>query len=163
MRKPAFLNRLKEEGKLRLTEPSEDMCLSYIDKSENCIRSAKLLLQNKLHENSIAISYYAMYDSLSALLAKAGIKCESHAGSIFILGSIFEKADLSKAIHKAKRKRVDKQYYVSTEKDAELEGTAKGMFLGAESFVVEMKLLINSMNTERTRAIRDKLRGVLGG
>ncbi len=57
-----FLKKLKEEKKLELVESSEDICYSYSEKSANCFKSAKLLLQNNLYENSIGMSYYAMYN-----------------------------------------------------------------------------------------------------
>lgn len=63
-----FLNKLKNEEKLELVEPSDDVCNSYTEKSANCLKSAKLLLQNNLYENSIGMSYYAMYNQLLALL-----------------------------------------------------------------------------------------------
>jgi len=68
-----FLARLQREGKLELVSPSEDICQSYLEKSGNCLKSAKILLQNKLYDNSTTMSYYAMYNSLTALLFKIGI------------------------------------------------------------------------------------------
>lgn len=62
MRKLGFWSKLKKEGKLQLVEPSEEICESYIEKSDNCLKSAKLLLQHSLYENSISMSYYAMYN-----------------------------------------------------------------------------------------------------
>ena len=98
-----FLNKLKQEEKLELVEPSEDICNSYSEKSANCLKSAKLLLQNNLYENSISMSYYAMYNLLLALLFRAGIKCENHGGSILLLKLVFGKDDLYKLISDAKR------------------------------------------------------------
>lgn len=91
-----FIDKLKKEEKLELVEPSEDICASYSEKSDNCLKSAKLLLQNGLFENSIGMSYYAMYNLLLALLFRAGIKCENHAGSIILLKLLFQEDDLHK-------------------------------------------------------------------
>ena len=74
MRKSNFLNEVRNEGKLELVEPSEEICKSYLRKTDNCFKSAKLLLQNELYENSISMSYYAMYNSLLALFFRTGIK-----------------------------------------------------------------------------------------
>ena len=41
-----FLNKLKNEEKLELIEASDNICNSYSEKSANCLKSAKLLLQN---------------------------------------------------------------------------------------------------------------------
>ena len=87
--KNKFLDELKKEEKLRLLEPSENIQKSYSEKSANSLKSAKLLLQNNLYENSIGMSYYAMYNLLIALLFRVGIKCENHSGSILLLKLLF--------------------------------------------------------------------------
>ena len=89
MKKPSFLSKLKKERKLELAEPSEEICKSYIQKADNCLKSAKLLLEHDLYENSVSMSYYTMYNSLIALLFKIGIKCENHAGSIILFKNLF--------------------------------------------------------------------------
>ncbi len=48
MKRNNFLNKLKKEEKLELVEPSEEIKDSYSDKSDNCLKSAKLLLENNL-------------------------------------------------------------------------------------------------------------------
>jgi len=77
-----FLNKLKKENKLELVEYSNEIRDSYLDKSDSCYKSAKILLENNLLENSIGLSYYSMYDALLSLLFGVGIKCENHSGSI---------------------------------------------------------------------------------
>ncbi len=96
MAKQNFLSKLKSEGKLDLVEPSDDICASYLEKAENCLKSARVLFQNNLFENSVSLSYYTMYDSLTALFFKAGIKCENHAGSILLFKKLFGRHDLFK-------------------------------------------------------------------
>jgi len=117
MIKSTFLIKLKEEGKLELVEPSKEICDSYIEKANNSLKSAKLLLKNALYENSVSMSYYTMYNSLTALLFRCGIKCENHSGSILILKKLFKRHDLFKIISWAKKERIDKQYYLTTEKN----------------------------------------------
>ena len=97
-----FLTKLKKEEKLELAGPSEEICESYTEKSANCLKSAKLLLTNNLFENSIGMSYYAMYNLLIGLLFRAGIKCENHAGSILLLKLIFNQDNLFNLISDAK-------------------------------------------------------------
>jgi uncharacterized protein (UPF0332 family) len=43
-----------------------------------------------------------MYNSLTALLFRVGIKCENHAGSILLLKKLFKRIDLFNAISFAK-------------------------------------------------------------
>ena len=147
-----FLNKLKQEEKLELVEQSEEVCNSYLEKADNCLASAKLLLQNNLYENSISMSYYTMYNSLIALLFKSGIKSENHAGSILLLKLLFNKKDLFKTISDAKKERIDKQYYV-TKLDITKESTEE-LVLSAEDFLIKMKLIIKNLRNEEINKIR---------
>lgn len=151
-----FLNNMKKERKLELVEPSENICDSYSEKSANCLKSAKLLLQNNLYENSISMSYYAMYNLLLALLFKVGIKCENHGASILLLKLLFEEEDLSKLISNAKKERIDKQYYVTTDKDEITKDIAEELLHRSEEFVLKTKLLINNLNNDFINEIRKK-------
>lgn len=155
MKKPSFLSKLKAEDRLKLVEPSEDICNSYIEKADNCLKSAKILLQNNLYENSTGMSYYTMYNSLTALLFRNGIKCENHAGSILLLKKLFGKPNLFKVISSAKEERIDKQYSVVSKKNTVLiEDSAKGMVKEAEDFLVKMKLIISEIKNEEIENMR---------
>jgi len=151
-----FLNKLKREDKLELIEPSEAIQESYSQKSIDCLKSAKLLLQNNLFENSIGMSYYAMYNLLLALLFRVGIKCENHGASILLLKLLFEKNDLSKLISEAKKERIDKQYYVTTEKDDVTKEVAEELLNNSENFVLKMKVLLQKLNNDSIDEIRGK-------
>ena len=151
-----FLNKLKKEEKLKLVEPSEDICDSYSQKSADCLKSAKLLLQNNLFENSIGMSYYAMYNLLLALLFRVGIKCENHGCSIFLLKLLFDEDDLYKLISDAKKERIDKQYYVTTEKDEITKEIADELLSNAEDFVLKMKVVIRSLSNDSIEELREK-------
>ncbi|MEA3378462.1 MAG: HEPN domain-containing protein [Nanoarchaeota archaeon] len=138
------------------------MCNSYSEKSANCLKSAKLLLQNNLYENSIGMSYYAMYNLLLALLFRVGVKCENHGGSILLLKLLFEENDLFKLISDAKKERIDKQYYVTTEKDGITKEIADELFSNAEGFVLKMKLIINNLNHDSIDELREKIGSIVG-
>ena len=113
MKKKDFLIKLKKEGKIGLVESSEEIKNSYLEKSESNLVSAKILLENNKLEESVALVYYSMYNSLIALLFKIGIKSENHAVSIMLLKEIFGLSNSDIAF--AKKERVDKQYYVDFE------------------------------------------------
>ena len=155
-----FLNKLKKEEKLELVEPSEEICNSYSEKSVNCLKSAKLLLQNNLYENSIGQSYYAMYNILLALLFRVGIKCENHGGSILLLKLLFSENDLYTLISDAKKERIDKQYYVTTEKDEITKDIAIELLNNAENFVLKMKLLVKNLNNDSIDKLREKFMAI---
>ena len=89
MKRVNFLIKLKKEGKLKLVEPSGNVTSSYVQKAENSLKSAKILLENNQIENSVPIAYYSMYNMLTALLFKIGIKCENHTGAIILLKDLF--------------------------------------------------------------------------
>lgn len=159
MKKLSFLSKLKKEGKLELVESSEEICKSYRDKAENCLKSAKLLLEHNLYENSVSMSYYAMYNLLTALLFKCGIKCENHAGSIILFKKLFDRLDLFKEISFAKKERIDKQYYVTSEKNFVLtKESADDMVEKAEDFLVKMKLLITELKNEQIEELRERFK-----
>src|SRR3990167_5851335 len=155
-----FLNKLKKEGKLELVEPSEDICNSYSEKSATCLKSAKLLLHNNLYENSIGMSYYAMYNLLLALLFRAGIKCENHSASILLLKLLFGKDDLYNLISDAKKERIDKQYYVMTEKDEITKEIADELLNNAEDFVLKLKLVIKNLNNDSIDELMKKFEAI---
>ena len=153
-----FLNKLKKEEKLELVEPSEDISDSYSEKSADCLKSAKLLLQNNLYENSIGMSYYAMYNLLLALLFRVGIKCENHGGSILLLKLLFGKDGLFKLIADAKKERIDKQYYVTTGKDEITKEIAEELLNNSEDFVLKIKVVIKNLNNDSIDEFREKFK-----
>jgi len=134
------LNRLKEEGKLELVEPSEEIKQSYIEKSESNLFSAKILFNNDRLEESVGLAYYSMYHLLTALLFKVGIKCENHSASIVLLKELFGLEN--RGILEAKTERIDKQYYVGFKlTKQEVEETIKK----AETFNSELGDFISRM------------------
>ena len=155
-----FLNKLKKEEKLELVEPSEDICTSYSEKSANCLKSTKLLLQNNLYENSIGMSYYTMYNLLLGLLFRTGIKCDNHGGSILLLKLLFGEDDLYKLISDAKKERIDKQYYVTMEKDEITKEIADELLNNAEDFVLRLKLVIKNLNNDSIDELMKKFEAI---
>ncbi len=145
-----FLHKLNEEGKLVLVEPSEEICQSYLEKAGDCLKSAKILRDNQLYENSISLSYYAMYNSLTALLFRLGIKCENHSAAISLLNFLEKREDLFIVISRAKEERIDSQYYITSQMSpTEAKTSSQELLLQAEDFILQIKLLIKSLNTEK--------------
>ncbi|MBU0459751.1 MAG: HEPN domain-containing protein [Nanoarchaeota archaeon] len=158
MRKSNFLSKLKAEGKLKLVEESEEMMLSYLKKSSDSLKAAKLLLNAGLEENSVSSSYYAMYNSLIALLFKCGIKCENHTRAIMLLKE-FGLFELEKIIRKAKKERIDKQYYADTENNLKLNATiAKELVSEAEEFIFSLRAYLTKLKSSDISMLREKFR-----
>jgi len=155
MKKSNFLDRLRRERKLELIEASEEIKESYLIKANNCFKSAKILYQNRLYENSVSEAYYAMYNCLLALLHKTGIKAENHSASIILLKEFFKERDLAKSISFAKEERIDKQYYVESEQKQEMiRKSCSDMVSKAEDFIINMRIVIDKINNEDMSRIR---------
>lgn len=158
MKRSGFLNKLKKEGKLELVEPSEEISDSYLEKSSNSLKAAQILIKSGLLEESVSMSYYSMYHCLLALMVKCGIKCENHAGNIILLKKIFKENKLYETISKAKKERIDKQYYVDFEiikKDVE-EQIEK-----AQYFITKIRLIIENLKNEDIKNLRKEFMACL--
>jgi len=156
-----FLRMLKAEGKLDVAEPSSEISLAYSMKSSNCLKSAKILLQAKLYENSVSEAYYAMYNSALALLFKCGIKSESHSGTIILLERLFGLVKERVTLANAKKERIDKQYYV-TDQASEIanEGSAKQIIKDAEQFTLQIAAYSSKIMSGEIGRIRDQLKSI---
>jgi len=144
-----FLNKLKRENKVEIVEPSEEIKSSYLKKAEDCLKSAKILLNNKLYENSVINCYFTMYNSILSILFKLGIKSENHSGSITIFEHLFKEDKLAKTIREAKAERIDKQYYIEDRQDKPLtESLNKQSIIIAEDFLIKMKIIISRISNE---------------
>lgn len=159
MKEIDFLKKIRKEGKIELVEPSEEMKSSYLKKSEDCLKSAKILLQNQLYENSTSEAYYSMYNALLALFFKVGIKSENHSASLILFMDLFREERLHRLISFAKGERIDKQYYVESRQMSKVSReSCNDMALKTEEFLVNMKLLISQISNEKVNSIRGLFR-----
>ncbi|MBI3623573.1 HEPN domain-containing protein [Candidatus Pacearchaeota archaeon] len=156
MKESTFLKKLEKKSIVELVEPSEEMKSSYLIKAENCLKSAKILFQSQLYENSTSEAYYCMYNSLLSLLFKIGIKSENHSASIILFNKLFENKELVKIISWAKGERIDKQYYIETQQIVKVtKESCNEMITKAEDFLVKMKLLISEISNEKINSVKD--------
>ena len=126
------------------------------------LKSAKILFQSQLYENSTSEAYYCMYNSLLSLLFKIGIKSENHSASIILFDKLFDNKEMVKIISWAKEERIDKQYYVETQQIVKVtEESCNEMMLKAEDFLVKMKLLISELSNEKINSVRDNFMNLL--
>lgn len=156
MKELTFLRKLKRKRIIELVEPSEEMKSSYLTKAENCLKSAKILFQSQLYENSTSEAYYCAYNSLLSLLFKIGIKSENHSASIILFDKLFGNAELTKIISWAKEERIDKQYYIETKQMVKVtKDSCNEMILKIEDFLIKMRLLISEIGNEKIISARD--------
>jgi len=149
MRKQDFLKKLREEGKLKLVGPSEEVKQAYLQKSASYLDSAKLLLKNKKLEEAVSMAYYSMYYSLLAIFFKTGIKSENHTASIMLLKELFG-LDNSEIL-KAKKERIDKQYYIDFKI---VESDVKDLIKTAERFNAIIFNFLEKMSLSEIEKIR---------
>ena len=102
------------------------------------------------------MSYYTMYNLLLALLFKVGIKCENHSGSIMLPKFLFKNNEAYTIISNAKKERVDKQYYVTTEKNEITKEIAEELLNNAEYFCLKLKVVIRNVNNDSIEQLREK-------
>jgi uncharacterized protein (UPF0332 family) len=154
-----FLIKLKREGTLELVEPSKNVSGAYQLKAKNCLLSAKILFREKLYENAVSQAYYAMYNSIQSLLFLSGIKCENHSAAIFLLEHLFGQKDLRKMLSKAKKERIDKDYYVTgVQNEPVTEESALKMIKDAEHALTAIQLLEEGLLEKDVHNAREKIR-----
>jgi len=105
-----FLAKLINEKKLQIVQPSENIKNAYLKRSEESLISSKILADAGNLNDAIALTYYSMYYSVLALFYRVGLKSENHTASILLLKGIFGMD--TREIEKAKRERIDNQYYI---------------------------------------------------
>jgi uncharacterized protein (UPF0332 family) len=151
-----LISKLKKEKKLLIVEPSKDISQAYMKKSLKSLKSSKVLFKIKNLEDSIALAYYSMYFALLSLLFRVGIKSENHTISIWLLRELFEIDN--KPIKKAKKERIDKQYYVDSNV---LEQEVKGMIRDTENFVTILFNFIETLKQDDIDLYRNKATKIL--
>lgn len=155
MKRINFLIKLAQEEKLKAVEPSEELKEAYIQRSNESLSSAKVLLKMGNLRDAVALAYYSMYHCLLAALFRIGIKCENHAGSILLLKNVFGMDN--SVISKAKTDRIDRQYYVDFAVNLD---EAKKSIVIAEEFVSELHSLIAGLNEAKIKEYKSKAVGL---
>ena len=151
-----LLHKLVREGVLKKTNPSDNVCKSYIEKSRSNLAAAKLLVENKMLEEATSLIYYSMYNLVLALLYRVGLKSENYSASIYLLGEVFEIE--IESIKEAKKERIDKQYYTGFE--IAKEDLDAGIIM-AEDFNRELNGFILGLNAETIEEYKSKIGEIL--
>ena len=157
MKRVDFLSKLKKEGKLQIVEPSDNLRKAYDIKSGYCLKSAKILFNAGIYENSVSEAYYSMYNSVLSLLFKCGIKSENHSAAVILLSRLFGLEDMGKILSDAKKERIDKQYYASEIESAQMtKDAAEKMIAVSEEFIISLKVYSGNLNTSSMQIIKSK-------
>ena len=151
----SFVKKLYFQEKISKTETSKQIALAYITKSEKSLVSAKKLLEMQNYDDALALTYYSMYYCSIALLHRCGIKSKNHLATMLLLKELF--SINTERIEKAKKDRIDKQYYVDSKTTA--EEVKKGIEI-AEDFnaeLIEKIELIAENEITKYRFLLDRL------
>jgi len=155
MIKSNFLSKLRKEEKLELVEPSEEICKSYLIKSDKCIKVAKLAFDADIYENSVSEAYYSIYNTVQALFFKCGIKCESHSGAVLLIKELFGLKEMYLIFSEFKKDRIDNQYYLSANKEEPVhKEICAERIRTAQKFNVDLRVYIGKIKFNEI----DKLR-----
>lgn len=115
----------------------KDLCLYRIGKAEQCLSSAKLLMQSKDYCSAANRSYYSIFHCVRSLLALEGIDFSKHSGVMayfqkkYVKSGIFEK-EYSKILTEAFQVRSESDYddyYVISKEEVEVQIQNAQVFL----------------------------------
>jgi len=162
MKRLSFLDKLKKKKSLELVEISEDISKSYLIKSEKCLQVAKLAFNAGIYENAVSEAYYSIYNTVTALFYKCGIKCENHSGAVILIKHLFNLDNLHKIFSKFKKDRIDNQYYVPVNNNEPItKEKCEESLNTAQKFNIELRAFMEKLTLEDINKIRedfDKLR-----
>ncbi len=148
----------KQKRGIKLVEPNDNLCEAYLKKADDDLKAIKVNNEAGLKEWTAGAAYYARYHAIYALLQKCGIESEIHDCTIELMKKLFETTDLLEELEKAKRHRIDLQYYTDKSVD---DKEFKENIETAPDFVVKIEELINKMNNDNIKEIRESLNKII--
>lgn len=155
MKNSIFLDKLKKEMSLMKVEPSEEISKSYFIKSEKCMLVAKLALNASIYENAVSEAYYSIYNTVTALFYKCGIKCENHSAAVILIKQLFNLDNLYSIFSDFKKDRIDNQYYISVINNESItKENCEKRIRTAQRFNAELKAYMEHLNLEDINRIR---------
>ncbi len=159
MKNSDFLNKLKKEKSLIIVDSSEEISKAYLIKSDKCIQVAKLAFEAGIYENAISEAYYSIYNTLTSLFYKCGIKCENHSASAILLKELFGFLDLYNIFSEFKKDRIDNQYYLPIKNSEPVTKDKCGERIKtAQMFNMELRGIIGRISLKEINEIRKKFK-----
>jgi len=155
MKKLNFLDKLKQEEKLILVEPSEEISKSYLIKSDKCFKVAKLAYEAGIYENAVSEGYYSIYNIVMALFFKCGIKCENHSASVILIRNLFKLEEFYLIFSEFKKDRIDNQYYIPITEVVDKEKCSERLMI-VQKFNLELRSYMDRLNISEIEKIRDR-------
>ncbi|MDN7024031.1 hypothetical protein FGU65_03845 [Methanoculleus sp. FWC-SCC1] len=136
-------------------EPSDNLAGAYLKKAEDAMDAMHSVASP---DWKISAGYYSLYFSLYAVLMKIGIRSENHTCTIEVmqrlLGDYFT-SDECEVLEKARRARVETQYYVASSVSETVSGTLSKR---VPRFLVKCRSVIEGLDEKQVRRLRELLR-----
>ena len=137
----------------KIIDPNMNMQASFIKLAIQTLKSAEMTLNQKDFVWATSMIYYAEYYALYSLLLKIGIKSENHECSLEIAEFLIDKPINFDDIKRAKKLRIDAQYYLKTASDNELQNELKN----AKVFVNKVIDIASRLGTKEIKEYRNKI------
>ena len=140
---------------ISLVDPNDNLASAYFKKAENALDA-----MHSVHpkEWKISTGYYSLYFSLYAVLMKVGIRSENHICSLEVMRELlkdyFTNAEVE-MIDRARRSRIDCQYYISGDVPDVL---LAAMITDVPRFLVRCRTIAHQLTGTDIAAIRDVYR-----
>lgn len=129
-----------------MVESRADLAIYRLERAEEDLKGAKVLLDNKLYKQSINRSYYGIFHATRALLALDKFDSKKHSGIIsyfnrnYVANGKIEK-EYSKILMKAQKLRTKGDYtdfFIASKNDAEM------LLADAQKYFKKIKVYIDS-------------------
>lgn len=139
---------LKQKKGIKIQDSNEEISKEYVKNSNETLDLFKI---TKGGWKNIT-GYYACYNLVYAILIKIGIKSEIHECTIELMNIIeyFNAKDIQ-LLTNLKKQRINAQYYLKPSKVKDEQ-----IIL----FVEKCKIILNKLNIDEMKKIRDKLSSI---
>ena len=133
---------LEQKKGIELVEPNDNLCKAYFKEAEDTLSC----IDPKNEKWALIMAYYACYNSLYAILMKAGIKCEIHDCTLKLMKLITDFGeDDHKLLSGLKDKRIQNQYYLKRMPLTELSSV--------QDFFLKCKKVALNIDVEKLRGM----------
>ena|SRR3989344_9037139 len=145
----------KQRHGISLVEPSKNLAAAFIEKAG---RSLEEMKNAKYTESKLNFAYYAMYESVYAVLQRIGVKSEIHLCTFEFMKAFLTEdfsAEESSFIEKSHTARNDTTYYVNRKVSDQM---TKEMMKQAPLFFVKCKSILDKITENKIKAVRDEVK-----
>jgi len=139
---------------IMLVEPNDNLAAAYLKKAEDAMDAMHSVASS---DWKISAGYYSLYFSLYAVLMKIGIRSENHTCTIEVMQHLLNgyfTPDECDMLEKARKARVETQYYVASN----VTGTFSGALLKqVPRFLVKCRSITDGLDEKQIQRLRGML------